>query len=434
MAWDFETEPAFQEKLDWIDAFVREEVEPLDVLWPDSGAPYDVRNPTTRSILRPLQEEVKKRDLWACHLGPELGGEGFGQVKLALMNELLGRSLWAPTVFGCQAPDSGNAEILAAYGTDAQKRRYLEPLLTGEIVSCYSMTEPQAGSDPKEFRCRAERDGDGWCIRGEKYFSSNAPYAEFLIVMCITDPDVPVYQGASMFLVPSDARGVNVVRWSGLAGETLGEGAHGYLRYDDVRVPAENLLGGEGQAFAIAQARLGGGRIHHAMRSVGQLKRAFDMLCERALSRRTQGEELARKQAVQHAVADSFIEIEQFRLLVLYAAWLIDRGRSEEARTYISAVKAWTPKVLGDVVGRAVHVHGALGVSNEMPLHRMWAGVPVMAVVDGPTEVHKTQVARRVLKSHTPAAGPWPSEYLPEREAWARSKLGRWLEHEVGNQ
>src|SRR5579875_2993397 len=201
MAWDFETDPEYQELLDWADAFVRQEVEPLDLVL---GNPYDKSDRQAMAILRPLQQKVKDRGLWACHLGPELGGKGYGQVKLALLNEILGRSRWAPSVFGCQAPDSGNAEILAHYGTPAQKRRYLRPLLDGEIVSCFSMTEPQAGADPREFRCRAVRDGDTWVINGEKYFSSHADLAEFLIVMAITNPDVPVHRGASMFLVPRD--------------------------------------------------------------------------------------------------------------------------------------------------------------------------------------------------------------------------------------
>src|SRR6267378_8238769 len=198
MSWDFETEPEFQKELDWIDKFVREEVEPLDHVL---DSPYEVRDPKRNKLVRPLQAEVRKRKLWACHLEPELGGQGYGQVKLALMNELLGRSRFAPSVFGCQAPDSGNAEIIAHYGTDEQKAKYLQPLLDGEISSCYSMTEPHAGADPTLFRTRAERDGDQWVINGEKWFSSNARFASFFIVMAVTNPDVSAYQGMSMFIV-----------------------------------------------------------------------------------------------------------------------------------------------------------------------------------------------------------------------------------------
>jgi acyl-CoA dehydrogenase len=433
MAWDFQTEPEFQQKLDWMERFVREEIEPIDVLFPGGAAPYDVGNPVTRQLVAPLQAEVKRQGLWACHLGPELGGLGYGQLKLALMNEILGRSTWAPSVFGTQAPDSGNAEILAHYGTEEQKRRYLDPLLAGEIVSSFSMTEPQAGSDPREFRCRAVKDGDDWLIRGEKYFSSNAVLANFLIVMVITDPDVPVHQGASMFLVPRDAPGVHFVRQSGLGFEPLGEGVHGYIRYEDVRLPAENLLGEPGQAFHIAQTRLSGGRIHHAMRTVGQVKRAFDMMCERSLSRRTQGEALSEKQSVQNAIADSFVQIEQFRLLVLYTAWLIDQGDKRRARTYVSAIKVQTPQIMQDVVGRSLHIHGALGCSNEMPLAHMWMTAPVMGIVDGPTEVHRVGVARGVLRDYRASDELWPDEYLPSRVDAAREKFADVLEAHVGN-
>ncbi|HVM40975.1 MAG TPA: acyl-CoA dehydrogenase family protein [Acidimicrobiia bacterium] len=426
MAWDFSTEPEFQEKLDWVGDFVRREVEPLDVAFPHHVV-YDKRHPVHDEVVRPLQEEVKARDLWACHLGPELGGKGYGQVKLALMNEILGRSQWAPSVFGCQAPDSGNAEIIAHFGTDAQKQRYLEPLLEGRISSAFSMTEPQAGSDPKEFRCQARRDGDEWVISGEKWFTSNLRYAEFAIVMAITDPDVPVYQGASMFLVPTDTPGVEIVRNVGLMGEPPGEGAHAYVRYDDVRLSADHLLGGEGQAFAIAQTRLGGGRIHHAMRTIGMCTRALDMMCERVLSRTTQGEVLAKKQMVQDAVAESWLQLHQFRLQVFHAAWVIDQGDSQRARQEIAAVKVATPKVLHDIVYRAMHIHGSLGVSNEMPFGHMWMAVPVMGIADGPTEVHKVTVARQVLAGYEAADGMWPTEHLPERVEAARKRFAHLL-------
>jgi acyl-CoA dehydrogenase len=433
MAWDFSTEPEFQAQLDWMDGFVREEIEPIDLLFSDPGAPYDPGNTTARGITAPLKERVKERGLWACHLGPELGGLGFGQLKLALMNEILGRSAWAPSVFGCQAPDSGNAEILAHYGSEAQKRRFLQPLLDGEIVSAYSMTEPHAGSDPTMFTTRAVRDGDAWVIDGEKWFTSNARFASFLIVMAVTNPDVSPYEGMSMFLVPADTPGVEVVRHVGLAGEAEGEGAHAYIRYRGVRGPADHLLGGEGQAFVIAQTRLGGGRIHHAMRSVGTCRRAFDMMCERALSRETQRSRLSEKQTVQSAIADSWIELQQFRLLVLHTAWLIDRGEKARARTQIAAVKVATARVLHDIVQRALHLHGALGVSNEMPLGRMWMMVPVMGIVDGPTEVHRFTVAKRVLREYKAADGLFPSQHLPARREAARAKFAGLLEREVGD-
>ena len=285
MAWDFETDPEYQAKLDWADAFVREEVEPLDYVFPHMQFVPMTPEMRARSSTR-SRTRCAAQGLWATHLGPELGGQGHGQLKLALLNEILGRTLWASNVFGTQAPDTGNAEIIAHYGTPEQKERYLQPLLDGEMFSCYSMTEPHAGADPTMFKCRAHKDGDQWVINGWKYFSSNAKTASFLIVMAVTDPEVSAYQGMSMFLVPTDTPGVKIERNVGLFGEPINEGFHALIHYDEVRVPAEALLGGEGQAFAIAQTRLGGGRIHHAMRTIGMAQKAIDMMCERALSRR----------------------------------------------------------------------------------------------------------------------------------------------------
>ncbi|HEY9556786.1 MAG TPA: acyl-CoA dehydrogenase family protein [Acidimicrobiales bacterium] len=430
--WDFETEPEYQAKLDWADAFVREEVEPLDVLWPDLVfTPPDER---MRKVLDPLKQQVRDQGLWATHLGPELGGQGYGQVKLSLLNEILGRSGWAPVIFGCQAPDTGNAEIIAHYGTPEQKERYLRPLLEGEIFSCYSMTEPHAGSDPTMFTTRAERDGDEWVINGWKFFSSNANTASFLIVMVVTNTDVSAYNGMSMFLVPADTPGVNIVRNVGLAGEPEGEGSHALIHYDNVRVPADALLGGEGQAFAIAQTRLGGGRIHHAMRTIGLAQKALDMMCERALSRETQGSLLADKQFVQGFIADSYAQLAQFRMFVLYTAWTIDKHNDyRKVRKDIAAVKVIMPTVLHDIALRAIQVHGALGVSNEMPFSRMLVGASVMGLADGPTEVHKVTVARQLLRDHRPSDDIWPTEHLPKRKAAARAKYADLLDLEVGN-
>jgi acyl-CoA dehydrogenase len=435
MAWDFTTEPEFQEKLDWMDGFVRDEIEPLDLVW--GGKAFHPLSDTLRKIVDPLKQQVRDRGLWACHLGPELGGEGYGQLKLSLMNEILGRSQWAPIIFGTQAPDTGNAEIIAHYGTEEQKEKYLLPLLNGEVFSSYSMTEPQGGSDPTRFTTRAQRDGDEWVLEGWKFFSSNARTASFLIVMAVTNPDVSAYQGMSMFLVPTDTPGVEIVRNVGLMGESLHDedaGMHALIHYNEVRLPAESLLGGEGQAFVIAQTRLGGGRIHHAMRTVGICQKALDMMCERALSRETQGSLLADKQSVQNYVADSYAQLMQFRLFVLYVAWEIDEYQDyRRVRHDIAAIKVLTPQVLHDIVQRSIQVHGALGVSNEMPLGRMWMMAPVMGLVDGPSEVHRVTVARQVLKRYQAAPGLWPTEHLPEKIAAAREKFAEYLELEVAN-
>jgi len=434
MSWSFETEPEFQEKLDWMDRFVREEIEPLDVLFYDrSGAAYDPNNALARKLMKPLKEEVRKRGLFACHLTPDLGGHGWGQVKLALMNEILGRSAFAPSIFGCQGPDTGNAELLAHFGSETQKRKYLQPLMDGEIGSCFSMTEPQGGADPKVFKTRAWREGNEYVIEGEKWYSSFANYAEFLLVVAVTNPDVPVYEGASILLVPKGTPGLQIVRSVGTGDEVTGHGNHPYMRFNKVRVPLDNLIGEEGKGFLAAQTRLGGGRVHHAMRTISHVKRAFDMMCERALSRYTAGSQLSEKQSVQEMIADSYIQIKQFRLHVLYTAWLIDKHQSynREVRKEIAAVKACAEKVLIDVIYRSMHLHGSLGVSNEMPLAKMWLMAPWQGVMDGPNEVHKGVVAKTILRDYKPANGLFPSAHLPTAIDAARRKYAEHLTAEM---
>jgi acyl-CoA dehydrogenase len=422
--WDFSTDRDYQHKLDWALDFVRREVEPLDLLFSDPGAPYDTSNAAARAILRPLQAQVRAQGLWACHLGSELGGLGYGQIKLALLNEILGRSLWAPTVFGTAAPDTGNAEILAMFGTEDQKARYLQQLLDGEIVSSFSMTEPQAGADPKEFTCRAWQEGDEWVIEGEKWFSSNAKFASFLIVMAVTDVDAKPLDRMSMFIVPTETPGVVIARNVATMAEGIGEdgGTHGHIRYEGARVPLDAMLGRPGEGFEVAQARLGGGRIHHAMRVVGKCNRAFEMMIERAVSRRAQGTTLAEKQFVQGFIADSAIELAQFRLLVLNTAWIIDTQPHGSARTQIAMCKVATARVYHDIVQRAVQLHGSLGVSHDTPLAAMYMNVPHMALADGPTEVHRVAVAKSFLRNAVPATGPFPSEYIPTKRATARAR------------
>jgi len=418
--WEFETDPEYQADLDWVRQFVRAEIEPLQYVIPHA---LELEDPIRKELIPPLQQQVRERGLWATHLGPELGGPGHGQVKLALLNEILGEIPLAPIIFGCQAPDSGNAEIIAHYGTDEHKARYLQPLLNGEIFSCFSMTEPQGGADPKEFTCLAVLDGDEWVINGEKWFSSNARYSAFLIAMVITEPDNPPYQRQSMIIVPTDTPGVEIIRNVGVGMEPAGEGTHAYLRYNDVRVPKENLLGGRGQAFVVAQTRLGGGRIHHAMRTVGMARRALELMLERAVSRRTQGELLSKKQLVQEMVADSWIELEQFRLLVLQTAWKIDRYHDyKRVRGDISAVKAAMPGVLHRIASRALQVHGSLGLTDEMPFVKMLMNAYHLGLADGPTEVHKVTLARTLLSSANPADGLFPTQHIPAARDAALAK------------
>jgi len=427
MSWNFETDPEFQEKLDWVDRFVREEVEPLDFVL---SSPHAVKDPKFIRLVRPLQEKVKKEELWACHLGPELGGRGYGQLKLSLLNEILGRTEFGPTVFGTAAPDTGNAEILAHYGTKDQKKRFLEPLLANEIVSCFSMTEPHGGADPLVFTCKAELVGNEWVINGEKWFSSNANLADFLIVMVVTEPDGPPHERMSMLLVPTNTPGVEILRVTGVVGEKMP--THCYIRYNNVRVPADYLLGKRGGGFIVAQTRLGGGRIHHAMRTIGNARKAFDMMCERALSRFTQGSRLSEKQSVQEMVADSWIEIEQFRLLVLRTAWLIDKHQDyKKVRRDIAAIKAAMPKLLHDVASRALHIHGSYGISDEAPFMTLVARSYIIGLADGPTEVHKHTIARQTLREYAPTTELFPRS-RPLMEFAAREKFRGMLDDLAG--
>ncbi len=427
---DFRIDPEFQRQLDWMNQFIRDEVEPLDLLFPSSGAPYDTGNVEARKLVKPLQQQVRDRGLWACHLPPELGGKGYGQLRLALMNEIIGRCSWAPTVFGCAAPDTGNAEILAMFGTAEQKARFLQPLLNGDIVSTFSMTEPQAGADPKEFTCTARRDGDVWVIEGEKWYSSNAKYASFLIVMAVTNPENKPHERMSMFIVPAETPGIVIRRNVPGMNDAEEEGSHAHIRYDQVRVPLDAMLGKPGEAFKVAQARLGGGRIHHAMRTVGLCNRAIEMMRERAVSRRTQGRLLGDHQFVQGMLADSAIDLEQFRLLVLKTAWLIDNEPHGAARTHIAMCKVAMAKVYHDIAQRAVHLHGALGTSRDTPLAKLWMGAPMLAVADGPTEVHKVQIAKAMLRDARPAPGMFPSEHIPTKREAALARYPELRKHQ----
>jgi acyl-CoA dehydrogenase len=423
MTWDFSTEPEFEEKLEWMRGFVRDEIYPLEVL--------DTDDATFMRIVRPLQDEVKKRRLWATHLPPELGGQGYGQVKLGLMHEIEGGSVWAPIVFGNQAPDSGNSEILAHFGTPEQKERWLYPLLDGRIRSAFSMTEPNtSGSDPTTLSTRAVRDGDDWVINGHKWFTSNGMIADFLIAMVVTDPEAGRWERASMIIVPTDTPGLKRLRnVPTLAGdyERFGYG-HAEVLYEDVRVPVSNTLGEPGQGFLIAQARLGPGRIHHCMRWLGQARRAFDMMCERALSREAFGHKLAGHETVQNWIADSGAEMEAARLMTLHAAWMIDQGGPSAARKEIGMIKYFGAKVLHDVIDRAIQLHGALGYSADVPLEEMYRHARAARFVDGPDEVHRVSVARQILAGHEPAKGPWPSEHVPTRREAARRKFAALLE------
>jgi len=427
--WDFSTEPEFEAKLEWMRNFVREEIIPLEGLRAESADHPEYH--ALQRIMAELKEEVKRRGLWAAHLGPELGGGGFGQVKLALMHEILGQCVYAPAIFGNNAPDSGNAELIAVGSTSqAQKDEWLYPLLEGKLRSAFSMTEPGAGADPTLLKTTAVRDGDEWVLNGHKWFTSNGSVADFLIVMAVTNPDVHPYQGSSMIIVPTSTPGVNIVRDVPTMEHPIEHsgifGGHSEIIYQDVRVPYENLIGKEGDGFVLAQKRLGPGRIHHCMRWLGQSKRAFDMLCERAVSRYTHGSYLAEKQTIQNWVADSMAEMTAARLMTLYAAWKIDQAGPSAGRVEIAMIKYYGAQVLYNVIDRAIQVHGALGFSTDLPLEHMYRAARSARIYDGPDEVHRVTVARKVLKEYKPVETP--TEHVPSRRAAALAKFADYLD------
>jgi acyl-CoA dehydrogenase len=422
MTIDFSVEPEYQAKLDWAAAFIREWVEPLEVL--------ALEEPVFKRIIRDLQQQVKAQGLWATHLPPNLGGQGYGQVKLALLNEIEGRTLWAPLVFGNEAPDTGNSEILALAGTPEQKERWLYPLLDGKFKSAFSMTEPEhAGSDPTVMSTRAELVGDEWVINGHKWFSSNGGISEFLIVMAITEPDAAPHERASMIIVPNATPGVEVLEDvpTMFDPEAYGYG-HPEIYYRDVRVPKTNLLGRRGGGFELAQMRLGPGRIHHCMRWLGQAQRALEMLCERAVQREVGGEPLAAKETVQNWIADSAAEIQAARLMTLHAAWVMDQKGQRASRMEISMIKYFGAQVLHNVIDRALQAHGALGFSGHMPLEEMYRRARAARIYDGPDEVHRVAVARRLLRDVKAPAGIWPSAHVPTRRKAAEAKFASYQE------
>ena len=422
MAWDFSTEPEFEEHLAWMRELVRDEI------WPIETIDDELDQTTLDRIYAPVQEQVKERGLWAAHLPPELGGQGFGQLKLGLMHEILGTSTYAPNAFGCQQPDSGNGEILALAGTPEQKERWLHPLLAGDLKSAFSMTEPETpGSDPTQLATRAVRDGDGYVINGHKWYSSNGSIADFLIVMAVTDPDAPPHKRASMFVVPVGTPGVQIVRDVGTMEHPESRfgmlGGHTEIVYDDVRVGRDALLGEEGEGFVIAQHRLVPGRIHHCMRWLGIAQRAFDMMCERSLYRPVRGGLLRDKQTAQNWIADSSIQIQAARLMTLHAAWKIDTQGSSAARVDVSRIKVFGAQMLYDVVDRALQLHGGLGFSTDMPLEAMYRFARHARFVDGADEVHRESIARQILKGYQAPEDRVPTEYVPVRREQARLKF-----------
>jgi acyl-CoA dehydrogenase len=388
-------------------AFMDERVYPAEAVHAEqvraSGNPF-----LHAPVMEELKAEARERGLWNLfhpHPGIHPSVPGLSNVEYAPLAEIMGRSRLAPEACNCNAPDTGNMETLTLFATDEQKTAYLEPLLEGTIRSAFAMTEPDvASSDATNIATRIERDGDEYVINGRKWWTTGAlhPHLRVLIVMGKTDPDAEQHRQQSMVLVPIDTPGVTVVRNLPVFGYDHSEG-HGEVLFQDVRVPVSNILGEEGGGFAIAQARLGPGRIHHAMRTIGLAERALELLCRRATERVAFGQPIAARANVQDWIADARIEIEMIRLLTMKAAWLMDTVGNKQARTEIAAIKVAAPAVAQRIVDNAIQVHGAGGFSDDFPLAEMYAHARTMRMVDGPDEVHRMQLARQELKKYRAA-------------------------------
>ncbi len=399
---DFELSPKAKDLRERLLAFMEESVYPAEAVYEEqmrsSGDPH-----FHAPVIEDLKAKARARGLWNLFLPHKTEWtDGLSNLDYAPLAEITGMSHLAPEALNCAAPDTGNMEILTMFGSDEQKAQWLRPLLEGEIRSCFSMTEPEvASSDATNIRCSITRDGDSYVINGRKWWSSGASSerCKVAIVMGKTNPDAPTYNQQSMILVPLDTPGVTRVRDLTVFGYEDREG-HGEILYDNVRVPASNLLGEEGGGFAIAQARLGPGRIHHCMRSVGAAERALRLMCERANQRVAFGRALAEQGVIQTWIADSRIEIDQARLLTLNAAWLMDTVGNKGARTEVSEIKVVAPNVALRVIDRAIQVFGGAGVSQDTPLARMYAGQRTLRLADGPDEVHRMTIARRELRKY----------------------------------
>jgi acyl-CoA dehydrogenase len=359
-------------------------------------------------VMEELKDEARRRGLWNLFLPDAQEGAGLTNLEYAPLAEIMGRTKIAAEACNCNAPDTGNMEVLHQFGTDEQKERWLAPLLEGEIRSAFAMTEPDvASSDATQIGMRIDRDGDHYVLNGLKWWTTNVlhPNCRILIVMGKTDPEAPVYQQQSMVLVPLDTPGVEVVRSLSVFGYHDPEG-HGEVRFSDVRVPAGNIIAGEGMGFLIAQARLGPGRIHHCMRAIGAAERALELMCARADERETFGKPVSTRSNIRDWIAESRIEIEMARLLVLKTAWLMDTVGNQHARVEIAGIKFAVPEIALRVVDRAIQVHGGGGVSQDFPLAMMYAALRTLRLADGPDEVHKLSVARRELRRQRGDAPP----------------------------
>lgn len=391
---DFELSPKVKDYQRQIAAFMDQYVYPIEKQVEDEmNVPG--KQHVEPQILKDVRAKAKAAGLWNLFVPDTEYGKGLKVAEYAPLCEIMGRSPIGARAFNCMAPDTGNMEILIDFATPEQKKRWLEPCLAGEMRTCFSMTEPEtAGSDPTQLATQAAREGDYYNINGHKWFTSGAIGAGFAIAMVVTDPKAEPHKRASMMIVPTDAPGFNLVRPVSVMGHAAG-GGHCEILYKDCKVPVTNLLGREGDGFAIAQARLGPGRIHHCMRNIGVAERALELMCKRANTRFTHGSLLADKANVQQWIADSRIEIDSTRLAVMQAAWKIDTVGKREARQEIAMIKVQAANMVMNVLDRAIQLHGAMGVSDDTPIARFWRENRAMRIVDGPDEVHRMQIARR---------------------------------------
>ena len=388
-----------------IEDFVFNKVEPVESEYHAEVSVGDRWSHTKRQeeILGDLKEEARKQGLWNFFLPESQGGAGISNLEYAHLAEIMGRSRLASESFNCSAPDTGNMEVLERYGSEEHKKQWLEPLLAGEIRSAFAMTEPSvASSDATNISTRAVLDGDEWVISGEKFYISGAGDArcKIMIVMVVTDPDAPKHTRQSQILVPMETEGVEVVRPMTVFGKDDAPHGHMHIKFHNVRVPESNIILGRGRGFEISQGRLGPGRIHHCMRSIGAAEKALDLMCQRAVSREAFGKPLAELGGNYDVIADSRIEIEMCRLLTLKAAWLMDTIGNKAARDAISQIKVAVPNMALRVIDRAIQMHGAAGVSQDFPLAALWTSQRTLRLADGPDEVHRRVIARKELAKY----------------------------------
>lgn len=399
---DFSYSPKVKELQEKLTAFMEEHIYPNEKVYAMQVEELN-RWDGVPPIMEELKAKAKEAGLWNLFLPESELGAGLTNTEYAPLCEIMGRSLIAPEVFNCSAPDTGNMEVLVRYGTEQQKEKWLKPLLNGEIRSCFSMTEPDvASSDATNIQASIVREGDEYVINGRKWWSSGAgdPRCKIAIVMGKTNPEANKYEQQAMILVPLDTPGVKIERMLPVFGYDHAPHGHGEISFENVRVPAENIIWGEGKGFAIAQGRLGPGRIHHCMRLIGAAERALELLCKRVQNRVAFGEPIANQGVVREWIADSRIEIEQARLLTLKAAYMMDTVGNKEAKTEIAMIKVVAPSMALRVIDRAIQAFGGAGVTDDFPLAALWANSRTLRLADGPDEVHRRQIGRLELKKY----------------------------------